>query len=439
MSKPTSAENTSNPRASSKRKLAPISPPTPVDVFDDNDPGDATQRNFRYQHAYGVILLVAGKLGLRPYVSIWCEQHEDLLAERSDRKFDGYQIKTSRPENGPWKLNDLELIKTIGRFTELVQEFGDGINELFFVSNTECASVGKESKNDHKRALCPRLFLEHVRSCSRPAEIDSVFSPTFENLQAECGCSEDVLFRTLNKMNIVLGPSRSEFEAAISHEHIARLDTCRGLNADQLDTFRDHLIGVVYRASSLQTGDPIRHLRPLIGGQDIDPRLTAKRLPIESLLIYAAESNGPKVFQYVGESLIQLGQPRPATVLEQKLIAGGLNDEIDYMAERERSTERHLLEDVQRRPDRYPELMKQIEQVVLGECREAHLRARQASTTYGPAMMIDVQDRLRRIAREETTLIGNHSYECLIGMAGLLTSECVVWWSPRFPVEGDPT
>ena len=83
--------------------------------------------------------------------------------------------------------------------------------------------------------------------------------------------------------------------------------------------------------------------------------------------------------------------------------------------------------------------MTQIEQVVLGECREAHLRARQASMPYGPAMMIDVQDRLRRIAREETALIGDHTYECLIGMAGLLTRECVVWWSPRFPIEGDPS
>jgi hypothetical protein len=147
----------------------------------------------------------------------------------------------------------------------------------------------------------------------------------------------------------------------------------------------------------------------------------------------------PKCFSMLAKSLLQLGQPRRHTILEQKLTAGGLADQIDYIAERERSTERHLLEDVQRRPERYPELMKQIEQVVLGECREAHLRARQASTPYGPAMMIDVQDRLRWIAREETALIGDHTYECLIGMAGLLMRECVIWWSPPFPIEGDPT
>jgi hypothetical protein len=106
MSNSTPTYEASKPKAPSKRRRQSSPPPTPVDVFDGSDPGDATQRNFRYQHAFGVILLVAAKMGRRPYVAIWCEQHEDLLAERSDRTFDGYQVKTSRPENGPWKLNN---------------------------------------------------------------------------------------------------------------------------------------------------------------------------------------------------------------------------------------------------------------------------------------------------------------------------------------------
>jgi Cap4 dsDNA endonuclease len=70
----------------------------PSEVRNLTDPGDATSRNFRYQHAYGVVLLVAAKRGLRPYVAIWCEHHEDFLAQRDDGLFDGYQIKTARPE-----------------------------------------------------------------------------------------------------------------------------------------------------------------------------------------------------------------------------------------------------------------------------------------------------------------------------------------------------
>jgi hypothetical protein len=410
---------------------------SPVDVFDASDPGDATQRNYRYQHAYCVMLLVSGKLGLRPYVAIWCEQHEDCLAERSDKTFDAYQIKTSRPENGAWKLNNLALVKTIGRFVELVEEFGNAIANLFFVSNTECETVGSDNTNDRLRALCPQLFLEHVQSCKTLDAINAIFGPTFRGLQAECGCSDTLLFRVLQRMNIICGPSRGEIDAALSHEHVAKLDSCKSLGAEKLNDFRDHLVAKVYRASSLHVEDPIRHLRPLINGTDIDPRLAAKQLLVDQLVVYAAEAHGPKVFQYIGDGLIELGKERPPTILEQKLIAGGLAEEIDYMAERERAAERHLLEDLQRRPERYPELSKQIEQVVLGECREAHLRARKKPAPYGPAMLIDVQNRLRRIAREETALVGDQSYECLIGMAGLLTHECVVWWSPRFPIEGE--
>ncbi|WP_426538348.1 dsDNA nuclease domain-containing protein [Bradyrhizobium sp. McL0615] len=149
------------------------------------------------------MLLVSGKLKLRPYLAIWCEHHEDYLAERDDKKFDAYQIKTSRPESGAWKLNDLGLIKTIGRFVELVDEFGDAIEHLLFVSNTECEIIGPDNKNDRLRAQCPRLFLEHVRSCKAPDNINEVFKPTFLNLQAECGCSGELLLRVLNRMDII--------------------------------------------------------------------------------------------------------------------------------------------------------------------------------------------------------------------------------------------
>ena len=109
-----------------------------------------------------------------------------------------------------------------------------------------------------------------------------------------------------------------------------------------------------------------------------------------------------------------------------------LAEEVQYMRDRERAAEYHLLEDIARRPGQYPELLTQLEQMVLGECVEAHLRARQSSSPYGSAMMIDMQDRLRRLAFERPEMIRNHTYECLMGVAGLLTSDCRVWWSPRF-------
>src|SRR5262249_50450752 len=142
--------------------------------------------------------------------------------------------------------------------------------------------------------------------------------------------------------------------------------------------------------------------------------------------------SGAPAFQFPGAPTLAIGVPRQGKTLEEKLKQGGLAEEVNYMRERERAAEYHLLEDVERRPDRYPALLTQLEQIVLGECSEAYLRARQSPNPYGSAMLIDVQDRLRRLAHERPEMIGHRSYECLIGVAALLTSDCRVWWSPRF-------
>jgi hypothetical protein len=163
-----------------------------------------------------------------------------------------------------------------------------------------------------------------------------------------------------------------------------------------------------------------------------DPVLIAKRLSVTEI-VYRAPSALPAAFQFPGAPALALGAPREGVVLEEKLRHGGLAEEIEYMRERERAAEYHLIEDATRRPDQYPRLLRQVEQMVLGECVEAHLRARQPSP-YGPTMMIDVQERLKRLAHERPEMIGHHPYECLIGVAGLLTSDCRVWWSPRFTI-----
>jgi hypothetical protein len=173
-----------------------------------DDPGDATERNYRYQHTYGVILLIAARRDLKPYVAVFCEHHEDLLGERSDGRFDGYQLKTSRPELGAWTMSDPELVKSIGRFVDLVVTFGDQIADLFFVSNTAFDEVTSESKDDRRRGACPRSFLEHIRDCSSEAEIASPFAKVFNALVASCGCSEGELLQVLKRVDLLVGPPR---------------------------------------------------------------------------------------------------------------------------------------------------------------------------------------------------------------------------------------
>lgn len=417
-----------------KPATSKVAAPDPTEERARADPGDATARNYRYQHAYGVVLLVAAARGLRPYVAIWCEQHEDFLAQRSDSKFDGFQIKTSRPELGAWTLNDREFTKTIGRFIDLVAEFGDRIGNLFFVSNTEFDAVTDESGDTKRRGRCPKAFLEHARQCANRSQLAAPFDAAFDELQATCGCEPAALLGVLHRMDLILGPSRGEFDAALSHEHIAKLDQCKTLNAGDLDDFRDALVALVARASSLHVTDPIRHLRPLISATEIDPTLAAKRIVVTDAVRYEA---GSPAFHFVGAPILELGKGLTPNVLSQKLEAGDLADQIEYMRERALGAEYTLLEDAVRRPETFPVLLRQIESRVHGEVSEAYLRARVKPTPYGAAMMIEVQERLQQLAAEPDA-VGGHGYECLIGVAGLLTDECRAWWSPRFPIIAEP-
>ena len=72
---------------------------------------------------------------------------------------------------------------------------------------------------------------------------------------------------------------------------------------------------------------------------------------------------------------------------------------------------------------------------MLSECAEASLRVGSQGNPLGPTMLIDVQDRLARIAREAPAKVNYQPYEVLVGVAGLLTDACHVWWSEKFELE----
>jgi hypothetical protein len=236
-------------------------------------------------------------------------------------------------------------------------------------------------------------------------------------------------------MDLILGPSRDSFHAVIAHEHLGRLPDCCSLEPDRLDEFFEELIAAVSRASSLAVTDPIRHLRPLIDGTGVDPTLAAKRLSVVEVMVYRPRSPQPNRFQFPGQPVIQLGGPRRREVLQAKLERGDLAEQVEYLWGRERAVEYNLLGEASQSPEQTLQMLKQLEEVVLGECSEAHLRARTGGEPFGPAMMIAVQDRLRHLANNEPRRVCFQPYDCLIGVMSYLTSDTRVWWSLRFPVQ----
>jgi len=411
--------------------------PSPVRQLPAHDYGAETLRNYRYQSAYAVALLVAAAAKKKNYSAIWCEQEDDILAQIAEKSFDSYQVKTRKPELGEWCLTDDALVSAIKVFLRLDAEFPGYIQNFHFVSNAECL----ESDAANKTHLCPKRLAAGAKAKSAHAEFTGVEKKGFDALLAKIDTkpkpTSEALFKVLQRLSFVKSPSRESFIAELAQNHLRELDWCR-LPQQRLETVVWSLIEIVDRASSLASQDSSRHLARNSGDGQPDPQLTAKRITVEDFILRSRELTNP-AFRYLPSLTTNpLGQAsRDLKRFNQKLSRGGLNDYAHSLRNQTLSAEAAFLDLATRGPEGQAELA-QIENVVKAECDAAHLRAAQGEKPFGQRMLIDVQDRLQRVAKDEPAKVGRQPYEALIGMAGILTESCPVWWSEKFNLEEQP-
>lgn len=404
----------------------------PAIIRDSTDPGDDTQQRFRYQHAYGVILLVAATRGERPYKALWCEHHEDFLGEREDGLWDGFQIKTQRPENGDWHLQKDALRNSLKRFVILDQRFPGKINELHFVTNCEFMN----SDAEENIAKSPVKFFKAVRSVESVADLPQPFAESFEVLRKHCDCPADTLLLVLKKVKLIVGPALAGFDAELTQNHLSHLPECTNLPVPVLKALRDELVSLIYRASSLPNEDPARHWHCVLGTDTLDPVLQEKKV-LTARLIEVVKQRHNVPFRYLpGSGYLDLGNATQNTMrLYKKMARGGIAGQFEVMRSRALSAEGHLLGLVHLAPERFDATLNQIVNVVIGECSEAQLQAEGQGEPYGRTMLLEVYRRLREVAYQRPEMVERQPYECLVGVAGLLSGECKVWWSERFDLE----
>jgi len=227
---------------------------SPTDSIHQSDPGDEVLRKFRYQHAYGVILSIGMTTGKLVCKALWCEQHEDFLAEKEDGLFDAYQIKTRKSELGEWQLNDEAFWKSIGRFVKLDLAYPGKIQSFKFVSNTQFSN----SSAKDREYLSPVKLLTGVERIVRWEDLIGEVKRGFEWLKDKLAVNHEDLFSVLRHLDLVLGPTDRAFEDELSQRHIPTMAECSSLNASALRIVREALIARIAQASSLVSEDPTR-------------------------------------------------------------------------------------------------------------------------------------------------------------------------------------
>lgn len=405
-------------------------PNNPVHNLPAQDHGAKTLRNYRYQSAYAVVLLIAAAAKKNNYTSIWCEQEDDLLCQIEQNRFDSFQVKTQQPELGPWKLTDDAFTGAIRVFLRLDHKYPTSFRFFNFVSNTECLETeAKTSKH-----LCPKRLADAARTCTDHSGLSNSVSDGFDALRQKVETTKEALFKVISRLNFVKSPDRDSFIAELAQNHLRELEWCR-LPQPRLDALVRSLIEMVDSASSLSSQSPARHYPLNTSDTAIDPQLISKEITVESFILRSRELVGT-TFRYLPTLTTKpLDQTnKNLQRFRAKLREGGLEDYADSLRNQTLSSEAIFLDLATRGPEGEAQLA-QIENVVKAECDAAHLRAAQGTKPFGQRMLIDVQDRLQGIAKNESAKVGRQPYEALMGMAGILTESCPVWWSEKFDVD----
>jgi hypothetical protein len=400
----------------------------PIDVPDTDDPGDETQRRYRYQHAYGVILLTGMFQGKLPYEAIWCEHHDDYLTQYNG-KYDSFQVKTRKPELGHWELTTDGFQSAITKFALLETRFPGKIGFFHFVTNAAIANSDAEGKAGRS----PLRLHTAVDNANSAADLKPPFDESLMELARCANSTAECVFALFKRIRFLNGPSLNDFEAVLSHTHISGVAACSSYPTHQLNAIRDELIQKIFDASSNFVDDPAKHWSCINGVDSSSPRLRAKRvLPV--VVDEAIRAKSPPYFRFspIATRTDKRLTENNLTTLEKKLLRGNLRQQMETMRRRTISTEQHLLALAAAMPEQILAIRNQLEALVQGICDDASLQTQVGGVVSGPAMLTQVQQRLLKLAEEQPHDVYRQTYDCLVGMAGLLTEECTVWWSGRF-------
>jgi len=116
---------------------------TPENSLSSHDPGDDTQRRFRYQSAYTAILWLGLLDDDSEYEYLYCEHHEDILLKRKCGDYCGVQVKTQSEGYEPFRATDEPIVSSIQRFINADIEFAGQFfpirdrSELWFLEGAQ--------------------------------------------------------------------------------------------------------------------------------------------------------------------------------------------------------------------------------------------------------------------------------------------------------------
>ncbi len=414
--------------------------PAPEDTLDTADPGDDTQRRYRYQAAYAAILALTLLDADTEHEEVFCEQHEDTLLKRCDGTFAGIQVKTRRPGREPFKARDAQVIKSICRFIRQEMQFPGHYTRFVLATNYAFWTEKRSQQN-----------LPYLLELASSSQGDHSWLTSFVNrIKEECRLTDetdvtDLVVRVLRKMEIQTAlPKFDDVESRLAR-HIPEYHDVGEAGFDDLLRAARALIDEASRAASLQhvtakqmyfalCSDPSRaRANDIIDGK----RITRARVKT----ILRSRLSGDLLLRRRHKVLVS-DLPKGMRNLELKMAKGRVSAHSIRDARDQKYSAEHLLNRwiYKYDPNTANRRYEHLTAIVGNECHEAYDSVFTPEAPFGQEMLQEVRRRLRDRHSRNPASFFRSEYEHLLGIAGILTEICDVWWSERFELpESDKT
>jgi hypothetical protein len=406
---------------------------TPLKSLNIGDKGDETLHRYRYQAACAALFSLDLFDADSEFEELFCEQYEDILILLKDSTFIGIQVKTREPKLGPFSFGDVEVQDSFKRFVELDAQFPGKFSRYIICSNCDFWGKRKDSTN-------PTYCLDEIREKTH-FNMDFIIIEKIGKIAEITKATPEFVLNVLKKVRLQRTMDLYDYEEKLTKN--VSLIVGKEKTYDVIYGVALALLNTMLRKSSLPHDSPktaflefLQNPRTVkIESTINDKRVTKKE--IETIIANSLISTTLRTVNPIALSNLPKGMKK----LELKMAKGGMSAlDIDNEKDLKYSAERLLTDWFHRNgPDEAESRYEHLSVIVRNECMEALDLLKNSTPVFGTEMLNEVRRRLRmRHNNNVANMYQDCTYEHLLGIAGILTEECKVWWSEKFLIpEGD--
>lgn len=419
--------------------------PSPANTLSLTDPGDDTQRRYRYQAFYAALISLELLIEDTEFEEVFCEHHEDTLIKKKNGKFVGIQVKTRQPGRDPFKADEEQIINSLCRFVEQDIQFPDCFEKFIIATNYTFWNEEKENSRN----------LYYLISLAQEACINS--SATLRKGLSNCvnqikKCLEKRGNKGIDQESILDVLQRIELE-----EELPKFDDIESRLAKQIPDFFTEagetgyddllyaargLINRMFEAGSLQhvsgrtmyfslfSNHKQMKTASIIDGKRISKTVVEQVLKerIHSNVLFSTRNHIPI------EELPKGFRKTELKMAAGKVSANNIRNAKDYKYSTETLLNRWIHKYGTSKASRQ---FDQLKLIISSECQEVYDQKYSIEKPFGHEMLIDVRERIRNRITKEPDLFFRCTYEHLLGVVGILTEMCEVWWSEEFDIPSE--